>query len=154
MITTETVTKLQSGFALLLPGRENATATPTDIPQIPSAGPALRDAYFGLSDGSVAVAPNEPQTVYYVLTLDKRVPATFSALYAPNGDYFRYRGEAMSQAFKKRDDDWMSALRAQAGLKPDWTPSDEAKEKDAQIARERRFIHLRDLRLRRDDSMQ
>jgi peptidyl-prolyl cis-trans isomerase D len=127
VITTDPVTRLQPG--LPLPGQffETGPPTPTEISQIAAAGPAFRDAYFGLTEGAVAVAPNRPETVYYVLTLDHRAPARFDVLYAPNGDYFRYRSEAMSEAFKKRDEDWMNVLRAQAGLDRDWTPRDEAK---------------------------
>jgi hypothetical protein len=125
--TTDPVARLQIG--LPLPGRiyENGPPTPSDI-QLPAAGNALRDAYFGLDEKDVAVAPNEPQTVYYVLTLNRRIPATFAALYAPNGDLYRYRNDAFEEALKKHDDEWMSALRKEAGLEPGWVPSDEAKE--------------------------
>ena len=130
VVTTDAVNKLQPG--LPLPGQffETGPATLSEIPQIPAVGSAFRDAYFGLSEGSVAVAPNQPQSVYYVLTLDRRVPASFAVLYAPNGDYFRYRSEAMGEAYKKRDEEWMSELRTQAGLKPGWLPAEEAKKAD------------------------
>ena len=129
VITTDPVTRLQPG--LPLPGRmyDNGPATPSEIPQIPMAGPALRDAYFGLTDGAVVVAPNQPQTIYYTLTLDRRIPATFASLYAPNGDLYRYRSEVFEEALRKHEDQWMKELRAQAGLKPGWVPSDEEKEK-------------------------
>ena len=61
------------------------------------------------------------------MTLNRRVPASFSALYAPNGDYFRYRSEALSEAYKAREDAWMKHLRAEAGLSETWAPSDENK---------------------------
>ncbi|MCA1684697.1 MAG: hypothetical protein LC745_01675 [Planctomycetia bacterium] len=127
VITTDPVTKLQPGR--FLPGQffETGPPTPTELAQLPSAGPALRDAYFGLAEGAVAVAPNQPETVYYVLMQASRTPASFSVLYAPNGDYFRYRSEAMSNAYKKREDEWLTHLRAEAGLKPDWAPLDESK---------------------------
>ncbi len=125
VITTDPVSKLQPG--LPLPGRflDNAPATPTEITQMPNAGPELRDAFFGLSDGEVSVAPNAPETVYYVMTVGKRFPASFSNLYAPTGDFFRYRNEAMGDAIMKRDEQWMNQLRADAGLPADWTPDDE-----------------------------
>ena len=41
-------------------------------------GEAFRDAYFGLQKGAVEVAPNQPKTVYYVLTLDRREPGRAS----------------------------------------------------------------------------
>jgi len=125
VITTDPVTRLQPGAPL--PGQffETGPPTPTQIPQIVSPGDEFRDAYFGLHEGEVAVAPNEPKTVYYVLTLNRRMPASFSELYAPNGDYFRYKSEALNDASKKRDEEWMKELRAQAGLPADWTPPDE-----------------------------
>ena len=59
---------------------EPSPVAETPIPDVPHAGEAFRDAYFGLQTGSVDVAPNQPRTVYYVMTLDRREPATFSAL--------------------------------------------------------------------------
>ncbi|MGE3820203.1 MAG: hypothetical protein AB7I30_12355, partial [Isosphaeraceae bacterium] len=125
VITTEPISKLQPG--LPLPGRflENAPPTPTEIPQMPLAGPTLRDAYFDLAEGEVEVAPNAPKTTYYVMTLNTRMPASFASLYAPTGDFFRYRNEAMGDAILKRDEQWMDQLRAEAGLPPGWTPPDE-----------------------------
>ena len=99
----------------------------TPIPDVPHPGDAFRKAYFGLQPGSVEVAPNQPKTNYYVLTLDRRDPATFASLYAPNGDEFRYKGMARDEAAKESDEQWISWLRQQAGLKPDWTPPEEAK---------------------------
>ena len=115
VITTDMVTKLQPGR--ILPGQffETGPPTPTELSQLPSAGTVLRDAFFSLNAGDVAVAPNQPESVYYVLTLAKRDPASFSAFYAPNGDYFRYRSEAMNDAYKTRDEEWMNQLRAEAG---------------------------------------
>jgi peptidyl-prolyl cis-trans isomerase D len=84
-----------------------------------------------LQPGSVAVAPNQPKTVYYVLTLDRREPATFSTLYAPNGDEFRYKSTAREQAAKQQEQQWMSWLRQQAGLKSDWVPPDEARREES-----------------------
>ncbi|GAC1464864.1 MAG: hypothetical protein NVSMB9_03920 [Isosphaeraceae bacterium] len=127
VITTGNVARLQPGFPL--PGQffQSGPPTPSEIPQFPAAGPALRDAYFNLTEGTVAVAPDQPEKVYYVLTLNERIPATFEALYAPNGDYFRYKNEALMEAEKKRDSAWMAQLRAEAGLQPDWSPADETK---------------------------
>lgn len=127
VITTEPITRMQPGFPI--PGQffQSGPPTPTEIVQIPDATEALRDAYFGLEPGSVAVAPNAPKTVYYVLTLDRRLPATFATLYAPNGDSIRYHREALNQSVQDRDQQWMARLRDQAGLKPDWVPEDEAR---------------------------
>jgi peptidyl-prolyl cis-trans isomerase D len=128
VITTQPVTRMQPGLPLS-PERffQTGPPIPTELPQFPNASPALRDAYFALDTGKVAVAPNQPKTVYYVLTLDRRVPAPFAALYAPNGDYVRYQREVLTQAMQDRDEQWMGRLRSQAGLDPSWVPSDETK---------------------------
>ena len=110
---------------------EPSPVAETPIPDVPHAGEAFRDAYFGLQAGSVDVAPNQPRTAYYVMTLDRREPATFSALYAPNGDEYRYKSMAREQASRQQDEQWMGWLRQQAGLKPDWIPPDEAKKDEA-----------------------
>ncbi len=68
----------------------------------------------------MAVEPNQPRSIYYVLTLDRRIPASFAALYAPNGDYIRYQREAQTQAVQDRDKQWMTRLREQAGLDANW----------------------------------
>ncbi len=75
------------------------------------------------------MAPNEPKTVYYVMALGNREPATFAKLYAPNGDEFRYKTMARDQAARRLDEQWMGWLRQQAGITPDWVPPDEAKGK-------------------------
>lgn len=126
VITTPPITRLQPGFPI--PGQMLASGPPTEteIAQIPNAGEALRNAYFDLKEGEVAVAPNQPMTTYYVLTLDRRVPATFEALYAPNGESVRYRFEAQTSAARQREDEWMNRLRSDAGVKADWVPPDEA----------------------------
>lgn len=98
----------------------------TSIPDVPLAGDSFRDAYFGLQPGVPTVAPNEPKTNYFVMTLDRREPATFAKLYAPYGDERRYRSLAFEEAAKQQSEHWMDLLRQQAGLKPDWVPPDEA----------------------------
>ncbi|WP_165226897.1 hypothetical protein [Aquisphaera insulae] len=103
----------------------------TEIREVPYAGNAFRDAYFGLRPGTVVVAPNEPKTVYYAIGLERQDPAKFSALYAPNGDLFRYRQTAYVEAARSQDERWMNALREKAGLKSDWIPPDEQKKEDA-----------------------
>ncbi len=135
VISTDPVTKLQAGR--MIPGQyfQSGPPTPTDLPQLPSAGKTLRDAYFGLHAGDVAVAPNQPESVYYVLALARREPASFDALYALNGDYYRYLSESLNAARAERDDEWMNHLRADAGLKPGWVPADESK-KDAETSYE------------------
>ena len=64
------------------------------------------------------------------MTLDRHEPARFTALYAPNGDEFRYKNIVREQALRKQDEEWMSWLRKQAGLKDDWIPPDEARKQE------------------------
>lgn len=125
VITTLPLTRLQPGFPL--PGQffQSGPPTETEIPNIPNPGEAFRNAYFQLEPGTVTVVPNQPKTSYYVLTLDRRIPATFASLYAPSGEYLRYKNEAQTDAFRRLEDDWMNRLRADAGLKADWVPLDE-----------------------------
>ena len=127
LITTQPIVKLQPG--LPLPGQffQNGPPVPSDIPEIPFAGKELRDAYFELRPGQVAVAHDEPESRYYVMSLNSRLEAPFAVLYAPNGDYFRYRNETFGEAMQKRDEEWMNELRSEAGLKKDWEPSEEVK---------------------------
>jgi peptidyl-prolyl cis-trans isomerase D len=128
VIATQPVTRMQPSLPLS-PERfySSTPPIPTELPQFPYASEELRDAYFGLRPGDVAVAANQPKTVYYVLTLDRRIPASFAALYAPNGDSIRYQREALTEGSQERDREWMDLLRARAGLDPKWVPSDEAK---------------------------
>jgi hypothetical protein len=126
VITIPPITRKQTSF---MPTSmfEPSPVVETQIPDVPFAGETFRDAYFSLQPGSVELAPNQPKSVYYVMTLDRREPADFKTLYAPNGDEFRYKNMAREQAAKQQEQQWMGWLRQQAGLKPDWVPPDEAK---------------------------
>jgi peptidyl-prolyl cis-trans isomerase D len=123
VITLPAITRRQS---LMLPNQFDFVAPEeTPIPDVPYPGESFRNAYFDLQAGSTAVASNQPRTVFYVMTLDRREPATFAALYAPNGDESRYKRSTQFQAGRQLDEEWMTWLRRQAGLKPDWVPPDE-----------------------------
>jgi hypothetical protein len=124
VITVPPITRTQVTF-MPTSMYEPSPVQETPIPDVPLAGPSLRDAYFSLQTGSVDIAANQPRTVYYVLTLDRRDPATFAALYAPSGEEFRYKRMALDQAAKQQDEQWKNWLRQQAGLRPDWVPPDE-----------------------------
>lgn len=104
------------------------------IPDVPYPGETFRNAYFGLKTGTVDVAPDQPKAVYYVMVPERREPVTFASLYAPNGDEYRYKRLANEQAARRLDQQWMSSLRKDAGIKPDWIPPDEAKSKSASEA--------------------
>ena len=90
-MTIPAIAREQTPFSS--PGRSDTGDEPeeTPIPEVAVPGESFRKAYFALQPGSVAVAPNQPETVYYVMVLERREPATFAALYAPNGDEFRYK---------------------------------------------------------------
>jgi peptidyl-prolyl cis-trans isomerase D len=121
------ITRRQTNFLASQFGSGAAEDTP--IPEIAHPGEALRKAYFALKPGTTAVAPNQPGTIYYVMVPERREPATFAALYAPNGDELRYKMFARDQAGRVLDEDWMGWLRDQAGLSRNWVPPDESKAK-------------------------
>jgi len=125
VVTIPAIARRQPAF---LPNQfELGLPEETAIPDVPYAGESFRNAYFNLQAGSILVASNQPRTIDYVMSLDRREPATFAALYAPNGDEYRYKRSAEFQAARQLDEQWMSWLRQQAGLKSDWVPPDEVK---------------------------
>lgn len=127
VVSVAPFSRLRTSF---LPGRFDAgEPVESPIPEVAYPDKAFRDAYFALQPQTTAVAPNQPRTVYYVMTLDRREPATFTALYAPNGDEFRYKTMSKDSAARRLDDQWMGWLRKEAGLAADWIPPDEAKGK-------------------------
>jgi peptidyl-prolyl cis-trans isomerase D len=131
VITIPPITRKQTDF-MAMSMFEPSPVVETRIPDVPYAGEAFRDAYFGLQPGSAAVAPDQPRKVYYVLTLDRKEPADFKSLYAKtNSDEFRYKNMALQQASREQESQWMGWLRQQAGLSPDWVPPDEAKREEA-----------------------
>ena len=119
----------QSNF---LPSRfETGPPEDSPIPDVTFPGELFRKSYFGLEPGLVAVAPNQPRTVYYVMVPERREPATFASLYAPNGDEFRYKMSARQEAGRQLEDQWMGWLRQQAGLDTTWIAPDEARGKSS-----------------------
>jgi hypothetical protein len=129
VVTIPLIKRLEPRF---IPGQADAAVLENSpIPDVPYPGETFRNGYFGLPTGAVAVAPNQPKTVYYVLTPERREPATFASLYAPNGDEFRYKLFTQREAARRLEEQWMGWLRQRAGLKPDWIPPDEAKTKSA-----------------------
>jgi hypothetical protein len=127
VVSIPPIAQRQTSF---LPGQLGAEASEeSPIPEVAHAGDDFRKAYFQLQPGSASVAANDPKTVYYVMELVKREPATFAKLYAPNGDEYRYKLVALRQAARRADEDWMGWLRQRAGISRDWVPPDEAKGK-------------------------
>jgi peptidyl-prolyl cis-trans isomerase D len=127
VITTDPVPRMQPSPSMMGQLRYNPPR-PSDIPQIPDAGPNLRDALFGLNEKEVIVAANEQKDAYYVLALNRRFAADFNRLFDLSGPYITLRGEVRDQATMHRGEAWMNALRAQAGLPADWKPTDEKTE--------------------------
>jgi peptidyl-prolyl cis-trans isomerase D len=125
VVTIPPITRRQTN--MMASQFETAGAEETPIPEVPDPGEPFRKAYFSLQAGSVAVSPNQPRTIYYVMVPDRREPATFAALYAPNGDELRYKMFARDQAARLLDEEWMGWLRQQAGLQRDWVSPDEAR---------------------------
>jgi hypothetical protein len=124
LITTKLASRMQPG-PILTQFRFGAPR-PSEISEMPNAGDALREAMFDLRPKGVAVAPDQPREVYYVLAPDQRVRAKFEALYAPYGPRYQFQDEARQEANTQRAEAWMELLRAKAGLNPDWKPADEA----------------------------
>ena len=114
VISVPAITRLQTSF---LPSRfETGPPEESPIPDVNYPGELFRKTYFGLQPGTVAVAPNQSRTVYYVMVPERREPATFASLYAPNGDEFRYKMSARQEAGRHLEEQWMGWLRQQAGL--------------------------------------
>jgi peptidyl-prolyl cis-trans isomerase D len=126
LIVTEPRTNLQQYpfMAMSMAPRES------EITELPQAGPELRRALFGLEPSEVAVAPNAPKTVYYVLSLAGREAASFDQLTSPQGPYITLRMELAGQEAVERMRGWMQSLRDRAGLPRDWVPSDQRSDGD------------------------
>ncbi len=118
VINVSATTRLQPG------------GTPSLLAEFANPGDAVRTALFGLDDGQVAVAPNAPRTVYYVIALDRRNPASMLTLFGPNGPYAIYQNETSREINRKQAEIWLKELRTQAGLPANWVPDDE-KDRDA-----------------------
>jgi hypothetical protein len=129
VVSIPAITRRQASF---LPSRfETGPPEESPIPDVSYPGEQFRKTYFSLQPGSVAVAPNQPRTVYYVMVPEHREPATFASLYAPNGDEFRYKMSARQEAGRQLEEQWMGWLRHQAGLDSAWIPPDESRAKSS-----------------------
>ncbi len=128
--TIEGVTKLVMGMPSPGRGFDFGPPTKAELSQIPKATESLREAMFNLKPGQVAVDSDKPKLAYYVVTLDRREPASFSGLYGITAMPMLYQRDAYRNAILAEDEQRMSSLRVQAGLKTDWVPVDE-KDQDA-----------------------
>ena len=130
VIAIDSATKLKPGMSippqLMMQYRmQRLPASPTDLPQIPDAGPALIDGLFALKPGEVAVDSDLPKSTYYIMTLEKRDPVSYMALMGPNGSLAGYWSETQMDVMRKAYADGMSRLREQAGFKPEDYPAEE-----------------------------
>ena len=135
VIAIESVTKLKPGMPI--PSQfggqfryERGPATPTDLPEILQAGQPLIDTLFALKPGEVEVRPDLPEANYYVLTLEKRDPVSFTALMGPNGSLAGYKSETQEVMYRKAYGEGMARLREQAGYKPQDYPSEDQQERE------------------------
>lgn len=106
-------------------------ARPQEIAEVPHAGTALREAYFGLRPGVVVVEPDAPQTTYYVMNLADRTPAGFATFIMPMGPMRDINYATRLAAQDRSGKAALAALRARAGLPADWTPPDDANRRGA-----------------------
>ena len=115
-----------------IPGQFGGGAPrPAELPEFPKAGAALRDAIYSLADKAVAVAPDQPESTYYVLAVHQRLPARFTDLYAPFSERPMLEMRALQEANARRSASWIGYLRERAGMKPDWSPPNETEKHDA-----------------------
>lgn len=134
LLTTTPIPRLSPGGMLGDNPFQPSPARPSEIPQIPDAGEALRNAYFSLGPKTVAVEPNAPKTVYYVMTLNQSIPADFATLYSPIGPKAPLQQEVFTDAYRTMAEEWMNRLREEAGLPKDWVPKDEEENDDNSVA--------------------
>jgi peptidyl-prolyl cis-trans isomerase D len=125
ILTTERISKLEA-VSLPMPGMYTPPKPrPTEIPQIPEPSEELRDTLFSLDSGEVAVEPDQPLSAYYVLVLNQRFPVDYRTLFSPNGPRARLQMDVRNEARERQQEAWISQLRAEAGLKPDWKPPED-----------------------------
>lgn len=93
-------------------------ARPTEIPELPRAGEALRDALFSLQPGEVKVEANAPKNTYYVLALNRRTPAELRDLFGLTGSRFGIEQQVVMSATIDRQREWLDQLRDSLGVVP------------------------------------
>jgi peptidyl-prolyl cis-trans isomerase D len=117
VLETSAVSKLSSSFAALTQAGLSLPRA-TDIPEIPGAAVALREALFGLKPGEVVVEPNAAKSQIYVMALRSRMPADLKGLFSPIGSRFAIETRLVAEKTGDRLRDWMSYLRERAGVSP------------------------------------
>ncbi len=125
VIQIDSVSRMRAPF----PGLEGpmGAPTPTDLPQIPTAGSDFIASLFDLKTGQVAVLPDQPKLSYYVQTLDRRDPINYDGLFGPSGTLAaRFYMPTLADQMRTAVSDSMKDLRKQAGLPDNWIPPEEA----------------------------
>ncbi|WP_435010105.1 hypothetical protein P12x_001332 [Tundrisphaera lichenicola] len=130
VISIASTTKYKPGMPIpsQFPGQssfQRGPATLTELREIPNAGEPLVDTLFGLKPGEVVVQPDQPETTYYAMTLEKRDPVSFESLMGPNGSMASYWSETQYEIMRKSYSEGMTRLREQAGYKPEDFPTEE-----------------------------
>jgi hypothetical protein len=126
ILTTGPLTLLETAM-LPVPGQfAPPKPRPSLIPEIPDASEKLRQNIFDIEPGQVIVESDQPQSTMYVITLLKRYPASYATLYAPYGPRMSLQYEVAEEARQRRLESWLASLRAEAGLKADWSPPEDA----------------------------
>ncbi|HWE39159.1 MAG TPA: hypothetical protein VG406_21600 [Isosphaeraceae bacterium] len=115
----------------MTPSYPGGPSRPQEIPEVPHAGQAFRDAFFNLKPGAVVVEPDAPETAYYVIALAHRNPAAFATFIGPIGPIRELKPTIARAAQYRGARDALASLRARAGLPENWTPPDEADHRDA-----------------------
>jgi hypothetical protein len=126
IFATAPLAKLEASM-LPMPGQFSPLRPrPTEIPEIADPSDELRDLLFELEPGEVAVAADMPKSHYYVMALNKRYPVSYVALYGSTGQFMEMKVNVLQEARERLYNSWMDRLRTEAGLKPDWSPPEEA----------------------------
>lgn len=125
VITTSPVPKMVS-IPSFNPMQPPEPPRPSEITNIPEAGPTLRTALFGIEPKQAKVAPDLPENTFYVMTLKERFPTDLAGLFGTTGPRMSIQREVEADAVIERLRGWMQELRRRAGLKADWVPPDEA----------------------------
>ena len=99
----------QLNFASFSPPR----LIPTEVPGLQTPGEQLYETIFKLNEGQVAVAPNQPENVYYVVVVRKREPASREQ-FAQTAALTQRQLQMLK--FRQVMQAWLEQVRREAGL--------------------------------------
>lgn len=133
VLAIDSVSKLRAPF----PGLDGpmGSPTPTDLPQIPTAGPEFVASLFDLKPGQVSVQPDQPKLTYYVQAVDRRDPVSYDGLFGSSGTLAaRFYMPTLADAMRTSVTETMKDLRKRAGLPENWTPPEESETQPDAVA--------------------